>query len=306
MRYFDGEMWTNHFHHPGRLPDIGKWLSSTFTVFGRYWQGAAALTLGTSLVGGLGVWLALRVLIADVAIVDERLINVGAGTVFGGVAVVLFAVVWQGFGWLAMSRFMQRAHFQAAPTVADSLQHALRRLSRYLAIVFSLALAALLVMLIVALLTVAVPALGVIALLALLVGGVWVMVKLAFLFVAIAVAPPGTPMLQASADVSSGRFWGVLGRLALLTIGLAVAGQIIAVGLGDFGQFIDPDELAEVVRVRGETVIIRDFTVEALLPSTGKLIVALIINSIVQGASAIISTSALTRLYLDSGAPSEL
>lgn len=306
MRYFDGEMWTNHFHHPGRLPDVGNWLSTTFAVFGRYWQGAAALTLGISLVGGLGVWVALRILLSDVAVVDEEVVNVGTGTVVGIVAIVLFALVWQGFGWLAMSRFMQRAHFQAEPTVGEALQHALRRLPTYLAVVFALALAAILLLIIIAFSIVAVPALGVLALIAFLTAGVWVMVKLSFLFVAITVVPPGTSVLQASGSVSSGRFWAVLGRLVLLTIGLALAGQIFAIGLGQYGQFVDPDELSNAFQVRGETVIVRDFRLVDLFPSAGQLAAALVINSIVQGASAIISTSALMRLYLDSGAPSEL
>ncbi len=52
MRYFDGRAWTNDFHEPGRLPDIGRWLSATFSVFGRYWQQAAALAFGTALRSG--------------------------------------------------------------------------------------------------------------------------------------------------------------------------------------------------------------------------------------------------------------
>ena len=306
MRYFDGEAWTNHFHQPGRLPDIGSWLNTTFSVFGRYWQSAAFMALGISLIGGAGVWLALRVLVADVAIVDEEVVNLGAGTVFAGLLVIAFAFIWQGFGWLAMSRFMHRAHFQADPTVSDALAHALQRLPRYLGVIVVLALAAVLIMVIVAFLVVAVPALGVVALLAMAVVLVWLFVKLGFLFTAIAVAPAGTPVIQASAGVSSGRFWGVLGRLVLITIGVALVGQIVAVGLGDYGQYIDGDVLSNVVQVRGDTVIVRDFRVIDLLPSTGQFIVAIIVNSIVQGASAMVSTSALTRLYLDSGAPAQI
>jgi hypothetical protein len=306
MRYFDGEMWTNHFHEPGKLPDVGSWLNTTFSVFGQYWRGAAALALITSLVGNLGIWVAIRSIVDNVAVVDEEFVNFGAGNAVALAVVVIFAFAWQGFGWLAMSRFMQRAHFQAEPTVAEALGHALRRLPKYLGVTLTLALAGVLLAIVVTFITVLVPVLGFVVIVGLVVTAVWVLVKLAFFVTAIAVVPAGTPVLRASADVSVGRFWPVLGRLLLITISLFVASQIITVGLGEFSQVVDAEALSDVVEVRDDTVFVSDFRIADLLPSTGQLAFVLIINSIVQAAGGLISTSAIMRLYLDSGAPSEI
>lgn len=306
MRYFDGEMWTDHYHHPGRLPDIGAWLNATFGVFGRYWRGASALAFGTSLVGALVTWLAIRGLLDDVAIVDEQIVGAGAGTVFGLFVLVLVVVLWQGFGWLAMSRYMHKAHFQDHATVTDALVHASRRLPRYMGVILALALVVLAAMLATALLTAISPVLGILAIIGLAVGAVWAFVKLAFLFVAIAAAPPQTSVLRASASVSENRFWGVFGRLLLVFVGLAIAGQIIAVGLGEYGQMVDAEQLSNLVQVDGEVVTVSNVRFVDLLPSPGLFIIVLVVNSAVQAATGLVTTSALMRLYLDAGAPASL
>ena len=48
LRYFDGEVWTNHFHEPGKLPDLGNWFSTTFGVFRQHWKGAAIIANSTA------------------------------------------------------------------------------------------------------------------------------------------------------------------------------------------------------------------------------------------------------------------
>lgn len=311
LRYFDGEMWTNHFHQPGRLPDIGRWFGTTFAVFGQYWRAAAVLAVGTTLVGSALIWIAIRVLVDDLAVIDEVLVavaadgfvDVPAGTIAGFVLVVLFALLWQGFGWMAMSRFMHRAHFHADPTVADAVLFGIRRVPHYLLVFLALVFAGTCITLIVVFLVAAVPLLGLLALLGFFVGLIWAAVKLAFVFTAIVAAPRGDSVIRASAEVSDGRFWGVFGRLLLVTIGLAIAGQVIALGLGDYGQMVDADLLSEVIRVDGDVVTVLDFRLVDLLPSAGQFVAVLVVNSIVQGATSIITMSALMRLYLDAGAP---
>lgn len=303
LRYFDGEMWTNHFHQPGRLPDIGRWFNTTLSVFGQYWQAAALLAVGITLVGSTIIWLVIRVVVDDVAVVDEQFVNVGGGTVFWFVIVVLFALLWQGFSWMAMSRFMHRAHFHADPTVGDAVQFGLRRLPHYVVVFLALVLAGTALMMIALFLAAIAPILGLLALIALVVGFVWAMVKLAFVFTAIVAAPRGTSVVRASAEVSDGRFWGVFGRLLLVTIGLAIVGQIIAIGLGEYGQVVDAELLSEVLRVDGDTVTILDFRLIDLFPGPSAFIAVLIVNSVVQGATSIVTMSALMRLYLDAGAP---
>lgn len=305
MRYFDGEMWTNHFHQPGKLPDIGSWLNSTFTVFANYWQGAAVLALIVNLVGSLVIWGGLWFAVSDVAVVNEEIVNfdVGTGVIIG--VMILLGILLQGFGWLAMSRFLHRAHFQANPTVGDAFTHALQRLPRYLGIMFLLVLVGFVAMMILVMLLVAVPPLGVFLLLAAIPFGVWVAIKLAFVINAIAIAPRGSSPIRASAEVSAGRFWPVLGRVLLFSLLVGIVAQIASATLGQLGQFIDPDVLSSNFEVRNDELFVGNFTFSELLPSSGQFIAALIVSSIIQAASGLVSTSAFVRLYLDSGAPSD-
>lgn len=305
MRYFDGEMWTNHFHEPGKLPDIGSWLNSTFTVFANYWQGAAVIGLIMNLVGGIVIWGGLWFAVRDIAVIDEEVVNFGLSTGIAFGVIVILGILLQGFGWLAMSRYLHRAHFQANPTVADAFGHALRRMPRYLGIMFMLVVVALLAAFVLAVIAVAVPAIGILLLLLAIPVAVWVGVKLAFIINAIAIAPPDVSPIQASAGVSEGRFWPVFGRIFLFSLVLGIVVQIATASLGRFGQVIDADALAANIEARNNTFVVRDFALTELLPSAGQLILALAISSVIQAASGLASTSAFVRLYLDSGAPSE-
>lgn len=306
MRYFDGEMWTNHFHEPGKLPDIGSWLSSTFSVFAKYWQGAAAVGLIVQLAGSLliwgGIWFAAR----DIEVVNESIVNFNAGTVVLLVGLAVVGILMQGIGWLAMSRFLHRAHYQADPTVADAFSHALRRLPRYLGIMFILVLGAFLGLMVLFGITFAVGPLGVLLIIASIPLMVWLAIKLAFVINAVAIAPPGVSAIKASAEVSTGQFWPVFGRLFLFTLVLGISVQIVTATFGGFAQVIDPNVLALNFEVQNDQFFVQDFRVVDLLPSSGRFITALAISSVIQAASGLISTSAFVRLYLDSGAPAQI
>lgn len=306
LRYFDGEMWTNHFHEPGKLPDIGSWLSSTFSVFGQYWQGAAVVALIVHLAGSLVIWGGLWFAARDIAIIDEELVNFTPGTVAAIVVLVVAGILLQGFGWLAMSRFLHRAHYQANPTVADTFSHALRRLPRYLGVMFMLVLAAFLAILLLVGVTVAIGPVGVVLVLISIPLIVWLAIKLAFVVNAIAIAPADVSAVRASAEVSVGRFWPVFGRLFLFTLVLGISVNIVTATLGGFAQVIDPNTVALNFEVQNDEFFVRDFDLVDLLPSGGQFLLALVISSIIQAASGLLSTSAFVRLYLDSGAPAEL
>ena len=75
--------------------------------------------------------------------------------------------------------------------------------------------------------------------------------------------------------------------------------------LGGAAQVIDPNAVALNFEVQNDDLFVQDFELVELLPSGGQFALALIISSIIQAASGLISTSAFVRLYLDSGAPSE-
>ena len=305
MRYFDGEMWTDHFHQPGKLPDVGSWLSSTFAVFANYWQGAAVLGFIAHLVGSLVVWGGLWFAVRDVAIVNEDLVNFSLATGLLVAVFVLLAILFQGFGWLAMSRYLHRAHFQESATVTEAFTHALRRLPRYLGIMITLVLGMVVMVALLIGLSAAVPALGILLILVAIPVGIWVAIKLAFVINAVAIAPVDVSAVRASAEVSAGRFWPVFGRLFLFTLLSFIVVQIANATLGQFGQIIDADALALNVQMRNDSVFVRDFELSDLLPSTGQFMIALVFSSVIQAASGLVTTSAFVRLYLDSGAPSE-
>ena len=305
MRYFDGEVWTNHFHQPGKLPDVGSWLSSTFTVFANYWKGAAILGFIVHLAASLVVWGGLWFAVRDVAIVNEDLVNFSLATGLLIAVFVILGLLLQGFGWLAMSRYLHRAHFQENPTVIDAFTHALQRLPRYLSIMTVLVLAMVVAGALLIGLTAVVPPIGILLMIVAIPFGIWAAIKLAFVINAVAIAPVDVSAVRASAEVSDGRFWSVFGRLFLFTLLSLIVVQIANATLGRFGQIIDPEALALNVQVRNDSVLVRDFEFTDLLPSSGQFMIALVVSSVIQAASGLVATSAFVRLYLDGGAPSE-
>lgn len=306
MRYFDGETWTNHFHDPETLPDIGSWLTATFGVFGAHWKGAAAIALSTSLIANFLAWIPIRFIIDDLAVVDNDLVNFTSSTALSLLVVFVAVFIWQGFGWLALNRYMQRAHYQAQPSVLEAFVRAVQRLPKYIGVLVLMLVGAMLVLFLIGVLMLASPTLGVLVVLGALVAGVYVSVKLTFICAAISAGPADAPPIATSASVSTGRFWSILLRLLMFTIGLTIAGSLISIPFGDLASGVDQDAASGIVEFGDDEIIVNDFRIKDLLPSAGKLIPMLIITSVLRAGSSMLSTSAYMRLYLDSGAPSEI
>jgi len=308
MRYFDGELWTNHFHKPGELPDVGNWLNNTFTGLLSNWPGAVGIALATSLVGNLVLWISARGLVDTLAWTDGELVGFDTGTGLGVFAVVVFMLLWQALGWMALNRFLQRAHCQAQPTVAEAAARALKRLPKYVGVILGLAVVAMVIFFVLVVISLVSPVLALIVILAGVLVAVWVFIKLTFLSAAIVAAPAGTSAIRTSAHVSAGRFWAVFGRVVLLTIVVGVGSSIIGAIIGavtGVGSVVDADVLGDIVVTTGDQVEIRDFALKEFFDS-GALGVEIAFGSLLQAATALITTSAFMRLYLDSGAPSEL
>ena len=304
MRYFDGIAWTNHLHIPGRIPDIGEWLGSTFTVFGKHWRGAVVIALGSTLLSGLVVGVPALTFVNGLTIVDERLEGFSSALLAVVIVAAVLAIVIQAVGILALNRYMQQAHYDDAPTVSGSLVHGLRRFPKLAGAVLWLTLGvigALVVLAVLGSVSGWLLALGIIAMIPVV---VWSWVKLTFLPAAVAAAPKDARPIRTSAGVSEGRFWPVFGRLLLLAILLGVATNIISAGAGSFGSPIDADAFA-TLEIDGENGTLDDIEFATFIPSTGVLIGALILTSVVQAASRMVSTSAYMRLYLDTGSPSD-
>ena len=306
MRYFDGEMWTDHFHNPGELPDVGNWLNNTFAGLASYWQGAAVLAFGTTLIGNLVTWFSIKWLVGGLALTSGGFIGFDEGVLLGLVAMALFSVAWQGFAWIALNRFMQRAHFQAAPTVGEAMAHGLKRLPKYLFVMLGLIVALVLGLVLFGALLMISPVLGLLVIPVVMVGGVWLFIKLTFLNAAIAAAPANTSPLRVSANVSAGRFWPVCLRVILLLVAMG-AGSSILTGvlssLSGVGNVVDMQAIVDQIEISGGFDE-GDFELAQLF--TGNLVIPVLISSVLQSVVSMITTSAFMRLYLDSGAPSEI
>lgn len=306
MRYFDGEVWTNHFHEPGKLPDIGTWLNTTFSGLFAYWPGALALAFVTAFLGNLVTWLVLRNVFADVAVIDDEFVNFSSSKVPLIIIAVIANILLQSIIWLALSRYMQRAHFQANPTVGDALAHGLKRLPRFLGAMLVILAAGFGLVFVIALITAISGILGVLALLATVVLLVWALVKLAFVVPAAVAAPSSASVIRTSMAVSTDRFWPIFGRVLMFVLVLPLAGNLVTTAFGRYGSIINGQAAAEMLDTSGGSTVFVDTQLRDLFPSAGTFVIAAIVASLISAVTTLISTSAAMRLYLDSGAPSEL
>lgn len=310
LRYWDGAEWTDHYHEgDGKLPDIGKWLGSTFSAIGAYGIPALGLAFGASLVLNLITALGLGWAIGDLAIIDEELVGDVSPLIVRGAVIILIITLVQGVVWMAINRFMQRAHLHAEPSIGEAVQRAITRLPRMIGVYLMLAagFAAIFALLVGALFVAnGSPGLAILLFLALMPVMVWVGVKVSFVSAAVVAAPSNEGAIKASASVSKGRWWGVFGRILLLSLMVGVVSGALSGALGGLGSPVDQDAINDIFVGTGNTVSIRDFRFDELLPDAGGLIPYLLISSILNALTGLVTTSGFMRLYLDSGAPSEV
>lgn len=312
LRYFDGQVWTEHRHQEdGKLPAIGSWLSSTFSVVAENFVPAVLLSLGLQLVGSVMLWVLVQWAVGDLAIEDERLINLDIVEIVAFGAMVVVAALWRGISNIARDRFMQRAHMQAQPSIADALRRAVIRLPKWISIYLLIAAAWLIAVFGLALILVVAGA-GAAALLAVLLFGfaVWIWVRLAFVSAAVAAAPARHSAVASSFGVSRGRFWAVFGRLVLVLVGLAVVGQLAGWMSQGVTASVDNNALAE--RVTFETtdtelvVNVADFALADVLPSLQSFLLFGSIAGVIGSLLALVASSAMMRLYLEAGGDSDV
>lgn len=306
MRYFDGEVWTNHFHEQGKLPDIGTWLNTTFTGLLAHWPGPLALAFITAFVGNLVTWLALRNVFENVAIIDDELVNFTSDKAPLMIVVFVANVLLQSVIWLALTRFMQRAHFQANPTISDAVAHGFKRLPRFLGAMLVLIAAGVALIFVIAVFAQVSPVLALLAVLGMLVLLVWAVVKLAFVVPAAVAAPTSASVIRTSAQVSTGRFWPIFGRVLMFVIVLPIAANLVTTAFGKYGSVINSQAAAQMLDTSGGSRVFLDTQLRDLFPSPSTFVIAAIVSSLITAITTLISTSAAMRLYLDSGAPSEI
>lgn len=306
LRYWDGAQWTDH-RSPvgastaatagtGRLPDIGDWLGRTFRdLWARKLQllVIGALALACFVIAGLLVSWSVN----DLVYIEGswegfdggRIALAGLGLVMIALAllVIYVAVVHQLF-W---------SRFGEDPSAADSLSVALAKTPRVIGWGLVLVAAFIVALIVLGVLIALAPVLGVLAFLAMIPFAVWLWVKLSFFLVAILAPEAGRNPLQSSASVSEqGRFWGVFGRLLLLSVVGGAVGYVLslpfgaAAGSGDFDDIIVTDGADEVVYLHVGDLV------DEIGIGGGTI---LVLSSIPQLLTSAISVSGSTALYAE-------
>lgn len=307
LRYFDGTTWTDHFHRPGELPDVGNWLSASLGILKTHGLQAFGLAAGLGAVGSLGVWAAMRIAAGDISITpDGDVLNASASSLAIGAVLLIVTVLWGAVSELVLNRYMQRAHLRAESSIGEAFTRALGRLPRLIGFVVAYFLAILVAFFVLTAVAVAAGsvALGVFFGIFFLIVLVWASVKVAFFVAALAAAPAGTSALKASADVSKGRWWGTFGRLLLLWVLIFIISLILEAITGGVGSRFDEQAIVDRLQLDSDGNLTETLRFADLLPDS-QLLVFLIISTIAGAITTVLATSANMRLYLDAGGPSE-
>lgn len=319
LRYWNGVEWTEHTHdrrdqppfvpesdsdlgrptvRPGQLNDIGVWLRRTFRV------GLAKLAQ-CGLLTALGfVPAVFFYAIAYLAL--SEISDAGGLQGTTAVMIVLLAVVfivwmlWVGVVMLAQNHLLYHTHIGNRVSLGQSIQAGFQGVGRLTWAYLTLVVYLLMVMAVVGGLTflfaLVSDTLGgvffVVAYVAALTLSVWLAVKLIFMVVAAAVAPPGDRPMAVSVETTDGYFWAVLGRLLLLGLILSVAlvpvMLIFGALFGTLGaSFIDDPGSG---------------TATALV---GAIAVGGVLYLLVTMATQVFSASGIVRLYIDLDGPAQ-
>lgn len=295
MRYFDGGQWTDHYHDPqapavppggtAPAPARAAALTSPGQLLTDAWAGVKA-RVGPLLGITIGTFIAVVIVyLIGIALFFTQIDNIDVfdgdfgdaiGTfIIGALVIGLIIGLIYSISLLVMSRLLHLHHrgfdasLDAAWTKSKTRLWGFYGTAIVLYIGFYIA-----IFILAAILGSIAPA----ALILLIVPMVFAWVKLGFLPIAAVATNRGQSMVGASAGVSAGRFFPILGRMvvcALPLIGVYALVFLLAFASGGSG-------------------------------SEG-LGVAILVVMLVGGLLAsLIMTSGLVKLYLDSGAPSDI
>jgi hypothetical protein len=266
LRYWDGGGWSEHrspksptipSKQGSRLSDVGDWLSQSFrTLLNR--RVAAFGYVVASIFVSLGFGVFVLRLWDDVRYVDGGWQGVSAGTI--GATGLLFVLVLfvSVFLYLVMTHQVLHARRGVDQPLDRSLGAAAAAMPRLIGWGSAIVAAITALLIVVGLLSVLTPILGVLAILATFPAAIWVGVKLSFFVVACLEPVEGRNPIQASADVSRGRFWPVLGRLVLVSIiGLGISFTVSLV-LSPFSSQPSADDIDRLVIVENDELVVFD------------------------------------------------
>ncbi len=303
----------------GRLSEISEWLGIVFrTAIGRAGHLLPIMmvtVLPSAFLTALFAWLTVRgarVNNLSCVLFEEQDPDCLTFSGFSGNYVIplVLAIIWWLLGTavfhLATGHQLYGALDDDKPSWATSLRAGLRGLPRFL--LYGIGI--LVVMALAYGISIAVgAAAGAVAVA--IIGLLWIplavflWVKLSFLTVAAAVAPPKTNLLSASSSVSDGRFPAIFGRLlllVLLSIAVLIGSQAFSFPLGLIvGPGIN-EGLAEDIITEDRSP--ESFAIADLITNPSSLAISMVlINTLTSSIVAALQTAGTAALYRETGGP---
>lgn len=221
------------------INDIGDWIKRSFSMVFQRFGPLTVFFLPQLLIGAIG-YLLLDQAVRGAAITDDGdFLGFDGGLIMASSLVFLLSFVVGLAALLAGHHSLYAGHVGQKPTIGQSFSAGLRSLPRYIGVLILLYIVMILVFAVLAGVGIGLgAALGdsgdallgimfVVAYLAFIVLSLWLSVKLAFITVGAAVMPRGTSVIKTSWDVSTGYFWGILGRQLLLSLLVSMLGMVV-------------------------------------------------------------------------------
>lgn len=316
LRYWDGADWTDHHVNESGAPtDIGDWLSRTFNVL---WQRKIPATILTLL--PLLLWIPALLFVrsgvidARVSSFDDFADTVSSGPLITAGIITVAAMVLTAISFLALSHQLFSGHQGGAPGIGASLSRGAIRFPAALVWLLVLYVALIGATVVLGLLAAAAPITLILTVPALFALFVWGYVRYGFMIVSAVAAPRASQMMKASASVSKGYFWAVLGRIILLllislVIGFAIQTVVQQVLLASTIGSIEFDYgdnqfggAVEGVLIDGERV--EDQSLGDLLPGVIGTIIFGVLYYLSNVLGSVLQLSGFAGLYSDARAPS--
>lgn len=300
-RWWDGSAWgpstTATRGDNDGYPELGAWLGDSFNRSVAHWRELLIVAAVTSVVSTVAAWIGFRIVIDDLRYVNEEV--EGLGSLATAAPLFLLAIVASVVGYLAVTRIMLDSVDGISPDAFRALGDAFRVLPRFVGWTIALAVAATAVVgLMVGSVFVLPGPLVALLIVLLLVGVVFVSVRLAWLSFAV-VDGPGAPFAT-SARVSEGRWWSSLGRMLLIglvvgIVSVVVSGIVGAVGGGPVGT--TGASAVEITRDANDDVVsieLADDVVDLSPAAVVFGVVGSVVNGVVVSGP---STAAFATLY---------
>lgn len=305
LRYWDGSMWTAHrtpeaqlLANPNALPDLGAWFSESWRVVTERWREGLLLSI-IQIPAVAAVWFTFYWAFADFVVENDEISGFSGARTAVLVIVLLGVFVVQVLSYFAVVRQMQMGHLGIPETPGDSLRRAVGRLPRTILLAVGALLATVALLVILTVLAIIWVPLAVIAGIAVVVAAIWSIVSLAFIGIALIVAPKNAKVISASISVGRGRWWAMFGRILLVILLAAVVQTALGAATGAIFDGPEP-----VLETNEDGEIVR-FEFSDVDPGAARTLASVFVSGVLGALVSLPSLSAMTKLYLAGGGPSD-